>query len=137
MSEKKCVLIVHDNDQVRQDLIQILELGGYNILAEADAYKALTVLAERTVSVVVCDVQMPTMDGVEFMHKAREIKLIETVLVTGHSTIEKCVKALEFGACGYVAPPLDSKKLILNIERAFRNIQEKTEIIDQAMKMLK
>lgn len=137
MSEKKTVLVVHDNDQVRQSIVGILDYEGYKVIAQADANEGLKSLADRTVGVVICDVQMPLMDGVEFMHKAREIKLTETILVTGHSTIEKCVKALEFGACGYVTPPLDSAKLLKNIERAFRNLHEKMEIIEQVRKIEK
>lgn len=137
MGDKKTVLVVHDNAQIRQSIVGILDYQGYKVIAAANASEGLKSLAEKTVGVIICDVQMADMDGVEFMHKAREIKLTETVLVTGHSTIEKCVKALEFGACGYVTPPLDSDKLLLNIERAFRNLHEKMEIIEQARKMLK
>lgn len=132
--QKKAVLVVNNHSEVNEGIKNILEDNGFRVYIAGDYELGLKELAERSVNVVLADVAMPDGCAIEFMRQAREIKLVEVIMVSGHSTMEKCVTAIENGACGYISHPLSADEIVLNVGRAFRNLQEKTVMIQSALK---
>ena len=108
----KTVLVVDDEKSVRDSLKMILEYDHFEVeFAEAGepALKKLTVVP---IDLVLLDVKMPGMDGIEVLHKIREKNVnLPVVMISGHGTIETAVEATKLGAFDFLPKPLDRDKL--------------------------
>jgi len=113
------VLIVDDQEMIRSSLARLLAARGYEVLPTGTAREALTTLASRDVDLVLTDLHMPGMGGLEFLGRAKAmVPGIPLIVVTGYASIDSAVEAMKLGACDYVAKPYDSDEVLLRIERA-------------------
>ncbi|WP_047391398.1 sigma-54 dependent transcriptional regulator [Chitinibacter sp. ZOR0017] len=112
------VLIVEDDDDLREALIDTLELDHYSVLVAEDGQSALAILENHQVGLVVSDVQMQPMDGETLL---QEIKLrypcLPVILMTAYGVIEKAVAAMHAGASHYLPKPFEPHKLLEQVER--------------------
>ncbi|MGL6042239.1 MAG: sigma-54-dependent transcriptional regulator [Deefgea sp.] len=112
------VLIVEDDDALREALVDTLELGGYQVIAAEDGSAALLLLETHRVGMVISDVQMQPMDGNTLLH---EIKLqypwLPVMLMTAYGVIDKAVSALHAGACHYLPKPFEPDLLLAQVEK--------------------
>lgn len=130
------VLIVDDDEVIRTSLTQVLEERGFSVTLATNGKEGLEIIesAGNRIHIVICDIVMPKLDGLGFLEKVHEYNpSVEVIMVTGNSTLERCVEALEKGACGYLCKPFGIKEIIDNITRAQRNIREKKEMIREAL----
>ena len=113
------ILIVDDEKAIRKTLTEILSYEGYKIDDAENGEDALKKLKEKNYDVVLCDIKMPKMDGLEFLEKSREINPdIPIIMISGHGTIETAVEAVKKGAFDYVAKPPDLNRLLITIRNA-------------------
>jgi CheY-like chemotaxis protein len=117
-SLKACVLIVDDDDSVREVLVELLESSGFRLLQAADAPTAMTVLRqEGAVDVLVTDLTMPGCDGIALIRQAREIVAnLPAVLLTGYAEHITTVATDAGGNIHVLRKPVESDHLIEQIE---------------------
>ncbi len=113
------ILLVEDDDIARQLLARVLEDAGYQITPAPDGARALTLLAQQTFDVVVTDIRMREIDGIEVLATARTQPYApEVILLTGYGSLETAVAALRGGAFNYLLKPCDSMELIACVTEA-------------------
>ena len=114
---KPTLLIVDDQESIRHALSKILTKEGYEVLLAGEGEEALETLRKKKVNVMLSDLKMPKMDGVQLLKASKLIKPeVEVILITAHGTIEKAVGAMKDGAYDFVTKPF-KKMLIANMIR--------------------
>ncbi len=127
------ILIIDDEKAIRKTLSEILSYEGYKIEEAGDGEEGLKKFRDRSFEVVLCDIKMPKLDGIEFLDKAREHNPdIPVIMISGHGTIETAVEAVKKGAYDYIAKPPDLNRLLITI----RNAMDKNNLVTEA-KVLK
>ncbi len=127
------ILIVDDEKAIRKTLGEILSYEGYKMDEAGDGEEALKRFKEKSYDVVLCDIKMPKMDGIEFLERAREINPdVPIIMISGHGTIETAVEAVKKGAYDYISKPPDLNRLLITI----RNAMDKTNLVTET-KVLK
>ena len=127
------ILIIDDEKAIRKTLTEILSYEGYKIDEASDGEEGLRKFRERLFDVVLCDIKMPKLDGLEFLDKAREVNPdVPVIMISGHGTIETAVEAVKKGAYDYISKPPDLNRLLITI----RNAKDKTNLVAET-KVLK
>ena len=109
---KQTVLIVDDQESIRLALSRMLSKEGYEVLLADEGEKALVILREKKVNVMLSDLKMPKMDGLQLLKASKLVKPeVEVILITAHGTIEKAVGAMKDGAYDFITKPF--KKLVI------------------------
>ncbi len=127
------ILIIDDERAIRKTLTEILGFEGYKIEEAADGEEGLKKFQEKTYDVVLCDIKMPKLDGIEFLSKATAINPdVPIIMISGHGNIETAVEAVKKGAFDYISKPPDLNRLLITI----RNAKDKTNLVKEA-KVLK
>lgn len=117
MSEKLRILVVDDNEEFCQNLADIMEMKGHRVATAQDGFKAIDLVKRDSFDLVLMDVKMPVMNGVETFKKVKEIApLLPVVMVTAYQVEELIRDALREGAFGCLNKPLDFHKLFEIIE---------------------
>jgi len=112
------VLVVDDDASTRTALVELLRGEGFTVRSAADGFKALGQVDDWTPDVLVTDVMMPGMDGVELMRRLRErLEDLGVVVMTAHGTVEKAVEAMRDGADHYFTKPLEFDALLMVVRR--------------------
>lgn len=118
MNQRKPVLIVEDDADLRQALGDTLELGRIDCMQAEDAEAAIVVLAENDIGLIISDVQMPGIDGYEFLEFVKSNHSeIPIILMTAFGDVPKAVAAIKAGAADYITKPFQAEVLIETIER--------------------
>ncbi len=113
------LLIIDDEKSIRKTLTEILSFEGYKIEEAADGEEGLKKFKEKTFDVVLCDIKMPKLDGIEFLQKAAELNPdVPIIMISGHGNIETAVGAVKKGAYDYVSKPPDLNRLLITIRNA-------------------
>lgn len=127
------ILIIDDEKSIRKTLGEILSYEGYKIEEAGDGEEGLKKFKEKNYDVVLCDIKMPKLDGIEFLDKCRETNPdIPVIMISGHGTIETAVEAVKKGAYDYISKPPDLNRLLITI----RNAMDKTNLVAET-KVLK
>ncbi len=127
------ILIIDDEKAIRKTLGEILSYEGYKMEEAGDGEEGLKKFREKNYDVVLCDIKMPKIDGIEFLEKAREINPdVPIIMISGHGTIETAVEAVKKGAYDYISKPPDLNRLLITI----RNAMDKTRLVTET-KVLK
>jgi len=113
------VILVDDESEVRDAYRQMLELEGFEVVASPDAETALSFVSQQWPGVMVSDIRMPRMDGLELFEKAREIDPeLPVILITAHGEISMAVTAMRNGAYDFIEKPADPDALIKTVGKA-------------------
>jgi two-component system nitrogen regulation response regulator NtrX len=127
------ILIIDDEKAIRKTLSEILSYEGYKMDEAGDGEEGLKKFKEKDYDVILCDIKMPKIDGIEFLEKAKEANPdIPIIMISGHGTIETAVEAVKKGAYDYISKPPDLNRLLITI----RNAMDKTSLVAEA-KVLK
>jgi DNA-binding NtrC family response regulator len=119
MSGKLRVLVVDDNEEFCKNVTDILELKGYEVMSAYDGFKGLEAVKENGFNLVLMDVKMPVMDGVEAYKKIKEIAADTPVIMVTAFAVEDLIReALQQGAYGSLKKPIDFDQLLELIEQA-------------------
>lgn len=120
------ILIIDDEKAIRKTLSEILSYEGYKIDEAGDGEEGLKKLKEKEFDVVLCDIKMPKIDGLEFLEKSRETNAdTPIIMISGHGTIETAVEAVKKGAYDYISKPPDLNRLLITI----RNAMDKNQLV--------
>ncbi|MBP9739936.1 MAG: sigma-54 dependent transcriptional regulator [Chitinophagaceae bacterium] len=113
------ILVIDDEKSIRNVLKDILGNEGYKVDEAADGEEGLKKFSETTYDVVLCDIKMPKLDGLEFLNKATEINAeVPIIVISGHGNIETAVDAVKKGAFDYISKPPDLNRLLITIRNA-------------------
>jgi len=119
MAEKFKILVVDDNEEFCRNVVDILELKGYQAASAYDGLKAIELVKQDGFDLVLMDVKMPVMDGVETFKKIKEIVPdISVIMITAYTVEDLMRDALREGAFGCLKKPLDFDRLFELIEKA-------------------
>ncbi|MBL6958944.1 MAG: sigma-54-dependent Fis family transcriptional regulator [Rhodospirillales bacterium] len=119
MTQNGTVILIDDDEHVRLSGKQSLELAGFEVNCQDTAEEALGLLNRDWPGVIICDVKMPKMDGLEFMKRAQEtVPELPVVLITGHGDISMAVQAMRDGAYDFIEKPFSRDHLIEVVGRA-------------------
>jgi DNA-binding NtrC family response regulator len=119
--EKLKLMLVDDEERFLETTKKLLTKAGYEALTASSGEESLELLGMHTVHVVVLDVKMPGMDGLETLKKIKTLyPLTEVIMLTGHATVEDAVDGMKSGASDYVMKPCDINDLLGRVEQAFK-----------------
>lgn len=116
---KANILIIDDENDIRNLLSRIIKLEGYNVFQAENAKRGYKLLKQEKIHTVICDVKLPDGNGVEMVPKLKEIQpLCEVILLTAFGTIQDGVTAIKSGAFDYITKGDDNNKIIPLVNRA-------------------
>ena len=115
------VLIVDDEKNYPPILSAVLEEEGFETLTAYSGEEALSVLKNSDVDLVLTDMKMPSMDGIELLEKIKEKDPgLPVIMMTAHGTVEKAVEAMQKGAYNYILKPFDNERLVIYVNKAIQ-----------------
>lgn len=127
------LLIIDDEKSIRKTLREILEYEKYQVEEAADGMEGISMIQKEKYDIVLCDIKMPKMDGIEVLDKVMLISPdTPVVMISGHGNIETAVEAVKKGAFDFIAKPLDLNRLLVTI----RNAMDKSTLVTET-KVLK
>jgi len=124
----RTVLVVDDKEMMRDSVAMTLKRAGFQVVSASDGAGALSVVASRRPDVVVSDLKMPGMSGLELIERIRGIDdELPIVLMTAFGTVETAVQAMKLGAYDYVTKPFEGDELVVAVKRAIEHARLKRE----------
>jgi two-component system, NtrC family, response regulator HydG len=113
------ILVVDDDLESRTAMLKILATVGYKTVEADNGQSALDIIMEDNIDVLITDLRLPVMDGVELLKRTKAAdQEIEVILITGHGTVEVAVEAIKEGAYDFITKPVRKAQLLLAVERA-------------------
>ena len=124
MSHQRTILIIDDEDGIRNVLGEVLHDEGFAVLRAADGPEGLKILKTELIDLVFLDVWMPGMGGLDVLRAIREeFSEVPVVMISGHASIDVAVKAVKNGAWDFVEKPLSMDKTLAVVANALK-VQE-------------
>ncbi|MDR2085391.1 MAG: sigma-54 dependent transcriptional regulator [Bacteroidales bacterium] len=127
------ILIIDDEASIRRTIKEILEYEDYSVEIAEDGIEGIELVRNNHFDLILCDIKMPGMDGMEFLNSAIQITDTPIVMISGHGTIETAVEAIKLGAYDYIAKPLDLNRLLITVKNALdrTSLLNETKILKQ------
>lgn len=133
------ILVVDDEPLIRESLYEILRIDGYRAHMAATAEEALELLRREKIDIVLTDMKLPKLNGIDLLNRIKELSSeTEVILITGYGSIETAVQAMKNGAYDYIAKPINDNEIKLVIEKIIdrkeilRENEELREIVAEA-----
>jgi DNA-binding NtrC family response regulator len=124
------ILLIEDEEPIRRVLVRILseEDAQYKITEAVDGKKGFHLLNKESFDLVLCDIKMPKMDGIEVLQKAKNSKInTPFIMLTGHGNVETAVEAMKLGAYDFISKPPDLNRLLTSVRHALENKSLRSE----------
>ena len=124
------ILLIEDEEPIRRVLVRILseEDAQYKITEAVDGKKGFQLLDKESFDLVLCDIKMPKMDGIEVLQKAKNSKInTPFIMLTGHGNVETAVEAMKLGAYDFISKPPDLNRLLTSVRHALENKSLRSE----------
>ena len=113
------ILVVEDDEENRAAMVKVLEGGEYKVLETDNGQQALDLINEDEIDILVTDLRLPIMDGVELLKRAKAVEQdLEVIMITGHGTVEIAVEAIKEGAYDFITKPVKKAQLLRAVEKA-------------------
>jgi len=120
------ILLIDDEASIRRTLKEILEFEKHQVVEAPDGFTAIALFKKQTIDVVLLDIKMPKMDGLEVLDFLQEINPeVPIIMISGHGTIDTAVEAVKKGAFDYISKPPDLNRLLITL----RNAQERHSLV--------
>jgi DNA-binding NtrC family response regulator len=120
------ILLIDDEASIRRTLKEILEFEKYQVLEAPDGFSAIDIFKKSAIDIVLLDIKMPKMDGLEVLDFLQEINPeIPVIMISGHGNIDTAVEAVKNGAFDYISKPPDLNRLLITL----RNAQERHSLV--------
>lgn len=130
MSEQQnSVLIVDDNIRIRSYLRTLLSAGQYQVLEAADGASALTLLRDQRVDIVLLDMEMPGLPGVDTLSQIRDFWHGPVIMVSGVDAVSRKVEALDRGANDYIEKPFNETELLARVRANLRERPQQQHVV--------
>lgn len=128
------ILIIDDEKSIRRTLREILEYENFKVEEAADGLEGLTLVQKEKFDIILCDIKMPKMDGMEALDKFMEANVdAPIIMISGHGNIETAVEAVKKGAYDFIQKPLDLNRLLVTI----RNALDKSNLVSETKTLRK
>jgi DNA-binding NtrC family response regulator len=125
----KVIQIIDDEDSILSMVERYLKRNGFEVRTDIDAETGLDYLREKQVDLILVDLKMPGMDGLEFVKAVKDMKYpAEIVVMSGYGTVETAVEAIKIGAFDFIEKPLNFEKLMVTVQNALQKSQLKGRI---------
>ena len=124
------ILIIEDEESIRRVLVRILneEDSNFEIYEASDGKKGLESISKENFDLVLCDIKMPKIDGIELLQRTRKKNSsLPFIMLTGHGNVETAVESMKLGAYDFISKPPDLNRLITSV----RNALEKKELVTE------
>ncbi len=121
------ILVIDDEKSIRSTLREILEYEKFKVDEAADGAEGLKMLEKERYDLILCDIKMPKMDGIEVLKIILKDTDTPVVMISGHGNIETAVEAIKLGAYDYISKPLDLNRLLITI----RNALDRSSLINE------
>jgi len=121
------ILVIDDEKGIRNTLREILEYEKFTVEDAADGHAAIELTDQNTYDVILCDIKMPGIDGMEVLENLLTKTDTPVIMISGHGNIDTAVEAIKNGAFDYIAKPLDLNRLLITI----RNALDKASLITE------
>ena len=121
--KKRAILVVEDEEAIREVLRRALQGEGYHVICAADGKEALALIQENRPEMILLDLMLPEMDGTEVCRRVREDPVLGTIpimMITGKDTFGDLEQGLALGADDYVVKPFDIREIKLRVAALFR-----------------
>ena len=135
MADKDTILVVDDEEVLRQGCSRVLKSEGFQVITAAHGREALELLAAEPVNVVLCDLKMPVMGALEVLEEAGgRYPDIPVIIMTGLGTVADAVECMKKGAYDFITKPFGIDHLVLVVRRALekQKLQEQTRRLQEA-----
>lgn len=120
------ILLIDDEASIRRTLKEILEFEKYQVLEAPDGFSAIDIFKKSAIDIVLLDIKMPKMDGLEVLDFLQEINPeVPVIMISGHGNIDTAVEAVKKGAFDYISKPPDLNRLLITL----RNAQERHSLV--------
>jgi DNA-binding NtrC family response regulator len=130
------ILIVDDEERMRYLLSRMLESKGYRVSQAGDGVEALEMVEQDAYHMVITDIKMPRMDGLELLEQIKPLN-IPVVFITAFATIDSAVEAMRAGAVDYITKPFEEERILITVERTLQLSQLMSENIELKQKLRK
>lgn len=130
----RTILLVDDEEGIRQSLRGILTDEGFEVISAKDGDEALVMVAEELPDLILLDIWLPDIDGIEVLRRIKnDYPYLQVVMISGHGTIETAVKAIKLGAYDFIEKPLSLENTLLTINNAlnFYRLAEENRLLRQ------
>jgi len=125
------ILIVDDEREVCLSLGEVLRSKGYMTLHEDEPLKVLSLLEREKVDLILMDVRMPALGGIDLLRTIRKTRpLVPVIMISGYASVESTVKAMKYGALNYFAKPVQLPELLREIRHVESSVRIKRPIPD-------
>lgn len=115
------ILLADDDSSLRKVLVFKLRQKGFDVVSVEDGQKALNELKSKQFDLLLSDIRMPKIDGIELLERSILIQPeLKTILITAHASVPQAVAAVKLGAFDYITKPFDDEELFIIIEKALR-----------------
>jgi two-component system nitrogen regulation response regulator NtrX len=122
------ILVIYDEKAIRNTLKEVLEYEKHEVDLAEDGPTGLELFSSNSYDIVLCDIKMQKMDGIEVLEKIMEVSTVTpVVMISGHGNIDTAVESIKKGAYDFLEKPLDLNRLLITI----RNAREKSTLITQ------
>jgi DNA-binding NtrC family response regulator len=123
------VIVVDDDASIRKRCVQLLHKKGYVVEGVSSGEAALPIIRNRFIALVIADVRMPGLNGIELLERVKKISPdTELIMITGYGTVESAVKAIKLGAYDYLTKPFDMDKMLKVVENVSTKFSLKAEV---------
>ena len=120
----KKILIIEDEEQIRRVLLRVLsdEDKNFDVKEAVDGKEGFSLIKKEKFDLILCDIKMPKMDGIEVLQEAKKIKFSSPfIMLTGHGNIDTAVEAMKLGAYDFISKPPDLNRLLTSVRHALEN----------------
>ena len=122
-NKKESILVVDDSINTLEILKRNLMLKGYQVFTSSSVPAAIEILEHTPVDLVITDLKMPKVDGIDLVRHVREnFKYTETIMITGYPSVESAVKAVKIGAEAYLIKPFTEEELFTAVRNALEKL---------------
>ena len=125
------ILVVDDERNIRRTLQMVLGGAGFDTLEAGSAEDALALLDEREIDLVILDLRLPNMSGLEALSKIRgkaELARLPVIVISGHASVAEAVEAVQMGATDFFEKPLDRDRVLISVNNALKALRLQREV---------
>lgn len=136
MATKHSVLLVDDEANIRDSLGESLQMEGYSVYAAASGEEAIPLLKDHRFDLVITDLMMPGLDGIEVLKSAKSLQpKIIVIILTGYGDMNSAIEALRLGADDYLLKPYGLEELFMRVDRCLekQELQAKVNLYEKIL----
>lgn len=132
VNEKARILVIDDDESIRESLVMLLQAKGYIVDAAKDGKEAVAMSNANSYKLALIDIRLPDMEGTELLTTMRETtpRMIK-IIVTGYPALQNAVKAVNEGADGYIVKPVKAAELLSMVDEHLKKQRENTKYTEE------